>query len=516
VLDFKRDQEDRHEAKTAERKTVASQAPPSVEQATVQHRPRGRPPGRKVARASSCASSTASTSKRPISECKYCGKQYKYHSKLVSHEQHCSSRLEALLYSADENEQHIIYCLCGPRHDKPVGARDDLPMIQCDNCLMWLHIECVGIDENDLPDEFFCHRCDRGSSAEHPAPSTPKRRTALVRDARGIMSPESHRLAELLVGVPDRSSDTEEEPMNLRVKAIRSQSYCRGADALSSEDTMSISDAAEVVRFHRQGSATKRSLSPVAPRMAQSEANVSPAHTPSRLRRRVRADAGCKQQTVHTDTLSSDFLSLPLPETIFSEKPSLVSGGPSFSIPPALCSQQPSMDDLSRFLAEPQQQWSLAQLSNMLGGAGAPPGDMIGGGSSFYLDQALADLGLGLSQAGAGAVAHAANAGDGAAIAGAPEAPLSELVDLPMDNEFSALLESIASGGSGVDSGFGSILHDDLMADLNSSVSISAPISAAPAASGSRSFGSRLNGYEPVHEHGSSSTITLMQDNSSL
>ncbi|KAJ2884859.1 hypothetical protein FB639_001884 [Coemansia asiatica] len=521
VLDIKREQEDHFDTKITEKKNASAS---SFEQAAVQNRPRGRPPGRKVARASSCASSTASTSKRPISECKYCGKQYKYHSKLLSHEQHCSSRLEALLYSADENEQHIIYCLCGPRHDKPVGARDDLPMIQCDNCLMWLHIECVGIDENDLPDEFFCHRCDIGSSAEHPAPSTPKRRTALARDACSIMSPESHRLAELLVGVPDHSSDTEDEPMNLRVKAIRSQSYNREAGALSSEDTMSISDAAEVVRFHRQGSATKRSLSPVAPRMAQSEANVSPAHTPSHLRRRIRADAGSKQQTVHTDTLSSDFLSLPLPETIFSEKPNLAGSGPSFSFPPGLCSQQPSMDDLSRFLAEPQQQqqqnqqqWSLVQLSNMLGGAGAPPGDMIGGGSSFYLDQALADLGLGLGQNGAGSVPHHANVGDGAAIAGAADTPLSELVDLPVDNEFSALLESIASGGSGVDSEFGGIIHDDIMADLDSSVSISAPISAASAASGLRAFGSRLNGYDPVvREHGSSSTITLMQDNSSV
>ncbi|KAJ2602936.1 hypothetical protein GGF40_000391 [Coemansia sp. RSA 1286] len=515
-IDIKREQPYRHEPKPVVKKTAAGRDQSSLEQPIVQNRPRGRPPGRKVARASSCASSTASTSKRPISECKYCGKQYKYHSKLVSHEQHCSSRLEALLYSADENEQHIIYCHCGPRHDRPVGARDDLPMIQCDNCLMWLHIECVGIDENNLPDEFFCHRCDRGSSAEHPGLLTPKRRPALVRDTHGIMSPESRRLAELLVDVPDRSSDTEDEPMNLRVKAIRSKKHNRAGDALSSEDTMSISDAAEVVRFHRQGSATKRSLSPIAPRMAQSEANVSPAHTPSRLRRRVRADAGSKKQTVHTDTLSSDFLSLPLPETIFSEKPNLVGGGPSFSIPPALCSQQPSMDDLSRFLAEPQQQWSLAQLSNMLGGAPAPPGDMIGGGSSFYLDQALADLGLGFGHGNAGHAAQVASMVDGATVAAAPEGPLSELVDLPVDNEFSALLESIASGGSGVDGGFGAILHDDIVAEIGSSMSISAPISVASAANGPRAFGPRVNGCDPVYEHGSSSTITLMHDNSSI
>ncbi|KAJ1941498.1 hypothetical protein EC988_006741, partial [Linderina pennispora] len=123
---------------------------------------RGRPASKRTAaKPSSCHDSSgaaAAKAPRPISECKYCGKQYKYHSKLASHEQHCSSRLEALLYSADENEQHIIHCVCGPRHDRPVGARDDLPMVQCDSCSLWLHIECVGIDEENLPDEFFCPR----------------------------------------------------------------------------------------------------------------------------------------------------------------------------------------------------------------------------------------------------------------------------------------------------------------------------------------------------------------------
>ncbi|KAJ2787161.1 hypothetical protein GGI15_000941 [Coemansia interrupta] len=497
------------ETKPTQIKPTVHQSQTKVGQVATQQRPRGRlsgrQPGRKAVRAGSASSAAGSTGKRPISECKYCGKQYKYHSKLLSHEQHCSSRLEALLYSADENEQHVIHCLCGPRHDRPFGNRDELPMVQCDNCLAWLHIDCVDIDEKNLPEEYFCPRCVTPSASQHVL-STPKRRAPLN---NSIMSPESDRLAKLLADVPDRSSDTEDEPMHLRLKATKpkKRGRAKNTDALSSEDTMSISDAVEVVRFHRQGSATKRSLSPVAPRLAQSEANVSPVHTPSR-RRGVRKGASSKQQTVHTDTLSSDFLSMPLPETIFSSKP--VCAGSSLSIAPGLCSQQPSMEDLSRYLSESQPQWSLAQLSNMLGSAGAGTGvvpgaaDMIGAGSSFYLDQALADLGLDFGSAMA--------AGDTTLVGGVHDTQLSELVDLPVDNEFSALLDSIASGDPGVDSEFSGILNDDTLPDLDSTMSISAPLGAA----GSRVFSSRPSGVAQDFDHNSSSTISLMHDNAAV
>ncbi|KAJ2727139.1 hypothetical protein GGI07_000023 [Coemansia sp. Benny D115] len=511
---LQREQSVRSETKFTEMKRTVYQAQAAFEAAVSQQRPRGRPPGKKTARASSAnsaapAAAPASGSKRPVSVCKYCGKQYKYHSKLASHEQHCASRLEALLYSADENEQHIIHCTCGPRHDRPVGARDDLPMVQCDNCLLWLHIECVGIDEENLPEEFFCPRCDGTACDDRAFPSTPKRRSNHGSDAGGILSPESTRLATLLENVPNDGSDTEDEPMDLKVKTRLHQRLRGGLP--SSEDTMSISDAAEVARFHRQGSSAKRCNSPIAPRMAQSEANMSPVATPLR-RRHVRKGAKGAQQTVHTDVLSSDFLGLPLPESIFSAKPGLGHHS-QFSIPPGLCSQQASMDDLSQFLNEPQPQWSLAQLSDMLGGGGddqvggnASIG-MMGAGSSF-LNQALADLGLGFG---------APVPGGSLAGEGATEAPLSELVDLPADNEFSVLLDSIASGSPGVDSSFGGLMNDDIMLELQSSMPLSAPISAAVAApSGSRMFASRLGVSMAEHEHGSSSTITLMHDNSSL
>ncbi|KAJ2886112.1 hypothetical protein H4R27_000895 [Coemansia aciculifera] len=551
---LRREQNERGESMFSEMTRTVQQAQRAFEAAVTEQSTRGRPRGKQLkatpsatggkTRGQPAAAATNGKgvpSKRPISECKYCGKQYKYHAKLASHEQHCSSRLEALLYSADEHEQHIIHCVCGPRHDRPVGERDDLPMVQCDNCLLWLHIECVGIDEDNLPEEYFCPRCEDAFDHRHggsgngipAAPSTPKRRNA-PNTASHIMSPESSRLATLLAGVPDAGADTDtdEEPMIYKTKVKsggtsqrRRKTAGSAAEHYSdsgSEDTMSIS-MSEAAQFHRRGGSVKGHKSPIIPRMSQSEAGLSPVHTPAHHSRRVRSGVNGASQVVLTDAPSSDFLGLPLPETIFSEKPGLAPsalvGGGSLSIAPGLCSRQQSMDDLTHFLSTSQPQWSLAQLSDMLGGAA--PGDMIGGGNNSYLDQALADLGLGL---GAAAGGPGINVGPGTTVFGAATAPLSELANLPVDNEFSALLESIASGNAGtdadpysslgVDSSYSGLLSDDILLELNTCMPISGPLGAPSTVGGGRLIGTRLNGGEI--EHGSSSTITLMHDTSSL
>ncbi|KAJ2737337.1 hypothetical protein IW152_000061 [Coemansia sp. BCRC 34962] len=551
---LRREQNERGKSMFSDMTRTVQQAQQAFEAAVTEQSTRGRPRGRQPKasppstggktrgqQAAAATNGKGASSKRPISECKYCGKQYKYHAKLASHEQHCSSRLEALLYSADEHEQHIIHCVCGPRHDRPVGERDDLPMVQCDNCLLWLHIECVGIDEDNLPEEYFCPRCEdafdhrRGGSGMPAAPSTPKRRNR-PSAASLIMSPESSRLATLLAGVPDADADadtdTDDDLMLYKAKkggsSLRRRKMAGSADEhysdLSSDDTMSIS-MSEAAQFHRRGGGSvKACKSPIIPRMAQSEAGMSPVHTPGHHSWRVRSSVNGTSQVVLTDAPSSDFLGLPLPETIFSEKPglapsALVRDG-SMSIATGLCSQQQSMDDLAHFLSTSQPQWSLAQLSDMLGGGAASgTGDIIGGGNNGYLDQALTDFGLGLGASGSNAGSVSATAGfDPVA------APLSELVNLPVDNDFSALLESIASGNAGpdgdpysslsVDGSYGGLLSDDILLDLNTCMPISGPLGAPSTVGGGRLIGPRRNSGEV--NLGSSSTITLMHDTSSL
>lgn len=32
-------------------------------------------------------------------------------------------------------------------------------MVQCDECEVWQHCECMGLDEPDIPDQYFCELC---------------------------------------------------------------------------------------------------------------------------------------------------------------------------------------------------------------------------------------------------------------------------------------------------------------------------------------------------------------------
>ncbi|XP_075737513.1 uncharacterized protein LOC142777108 [Rhipicephalus microplus] len=52
---------------------------------------------------------------------------------------------------ADE-DYGLITCFCL----KPFAGR---PMIECSECLTWIHLSCAKIRRNKIPDEFICQRC---------------------------------------------------------------------------------------------------------------------------------------------------------------------------------------------------------------------------------------------------------------------------------------------------------------------------------------------------------------------
>ncbi|KAF9156272.1 myeloid lymphoid or mixed-lineage leukemia 5 (trithorax, ) [Linnemannia schmuckeri] len=58
------------------------------------------------------------------------------------------------------DEEGIIMCVCGSKEDE--GA-----MVQCDKCEVWLHLECLNLSEDDVPEEYFCPTCQG-----LPTPST--------------------------------------------------------------------------------------------------------------------------------------------------------------------------------------------------------------------------------------------------------------------------------------------------------------------------------------------------------
>ncbi|KAL3852281.1 hypothetical protein ACJMK2_015945 [Sinanodonta woodiana] len=52
-----------------------------------------------------------------------------------------------------EVDDSITRCICDYLHD-------DGYMICCDKCSVWQHIECLGIDKNSIPDNYYCEECE--------------------------------------------------------------------------------------------------------------------------------------------------------------------------------------------------------------------------------------------------------------------------------------------------------------------------------------------------------------------
>ncbi|KAI8370593.1 uncharacterized protein BYT42DRAFT_95181 [Radiomyces spectabilis] len=46
----------------------------------------------------------------------------------------------------------VTRCVCGEFHN--VGL-----MVQCDKCEVWQHCECVGLEEKDIPEQYYCEEC---------------------------------------------------------------------------------------------------------------------------------------------------------------------------------------------------------------------------------------------------------------------------------------------------------------------------------------------------------------------
>lgn len=72
----------------------------------------------------------------------------------------------------DADSYNLITCYCG----KPYAAR---PMIECSQCLTWLHLSCAKVKRKNIPDIFICVKCAKTSgqssvSLQSTSPSHPK------------------------------------------------------------------------------------------------------------------------------------------------------------------------------------------------------------------------------------------------------------------------------------------------------------------------------------------------------
>ncbi|XP_046555264.1 PHD finger protein 23B-like isoform X2 [Haliotis rubra] len=67
----------------------------------------------------------------------------------LSESEHYGSRDD----SEPEDDSHeLITCFCL----KPYAGR---PMIECNECLTWIHLSCAKIRKTNIPEDFTCQRC---------------------------------------------------------------------------------------------------------------------------------------------------------------------------------------------------------------------------------------------------------------------------------------------------------------------------------------------------------------------
>ncbi|XP_065106517.1 PHD finger protein 23A [Paramisgurnus dabryanus] len=59
---------------------------------------------------------------------------------------------EDIMVESGDDSWDLITCFCG----KPFAGR---PMIECDECSIWVHLSCAKIKKSNVPDVFYCHRC---------------------------------------------------------------------------------------------------------------------------------------------------------------------------------------------------------------------------------------------------------------------------------------------------------------------------------------------------------------------
>ncbi|KAG0340256.1 hypothetical protein BG000_000328 [Podila horticola] len=110
-------------------------------------------------------------------ECQHCQRTYKNRRGLTSHIRRCTARQstsdteestasetedqrKARCPSTKDNdagEEEAIKCICASKEDEG-------DFVQCDDCKSWLHLECVGLSVDRVPDEYYCPPCQPSMS----------------------------------------------------------------------------------------------------------------------------------------------------------------------------------------------------------------------------------------------------------------------------------------------------------------------------------------------------------------
>ncbi|XP_030636488.1 PHD finger protein 23B [Chanos chanos] len=67
---------------------------------------------------------------------------------------------EDIMVESGDDSWDLITCYCG----KPFAGR---PMIECNQCGVWVHLSCAKIKKSNVPDIFYCHKCRDSRRSGH-------------------------------------------------------------------------------------------------------------------------------------------------------------------------------------------------------------------------------------------------------------------------------------------------------------------------------------------------------------
>ncbi|KAI9098243.1 hypothetical protein DFS34DRAFT_104622 [Phlyctochytrium arcticum] len=100
------------------------------------------------------------------------------------------SRFEEIVEYGDTEDDEVTRCLCGRTDSFGV-------MVQCEDCFVWQHCECMNVNPRKLPKHYYCERCQPA----HHFRSHPQRAAAIAARERPHVPPPP-------VATPTRISPT--------------------------------------------------------------------------------------------------------------------------------------------------------------------------------------------------------------------------------------------------------------------------------------------------------------------
>ncbi|XP_038054286.1 inactive histone-lysine N-methyltransferase 2E-like isoform X2 [Patiria miniata] len=77
----------------------------------------------------------------------------------------------------ESKDEGVTRCICNFEHD-------DGYMICCDHCCVWQHVDCMGLERDNIPETFYCEKCQ-------PREVDRQRAVALQSKKRAVMSDDS-------------------------------------------------------------------------------------------------------------------------------------------------------------------------------------------------------------------------------------------------------------------------------------------------------------------------------------